>query len=528
LEPRALLSAANPVVAVVPLGNVYSGGVWSWSGAPGAIRPGDTVHAAVRINDHPENVYAFDLTIAYNTALLDLTNGTAGTDIARSTYLAGLGWAWTKNVNDAAGKAYISLYATNALAATPAPADLLSIDFRVPATAASGTSTLGVSGYIGRFVNGDPGWPESVDLTPLSGSVTLSGTRTWVGNGGDNYWSTGANWSGGVVPGTGDDLVFSGNNRKTPENTTTGRTYHGISLDNGFTISGVGVTLNAGGGTAIQNVASTNTVALPVTLASSGTVLVSSGRLNLDGLITNGGNQLTVDAAASTTARVGGKLTGAGKLLKRGGGSLELAASDNDYSGGTEVAAGTLVLRTIGSLPARGSLTIGAGASVVLGSGLNGTAATASLVAAAGQTAEVSDESAACAAGFSGSRSRLPGGADSVDAAYGAPGAARQAGPTGPLPMPVAVVEGLPSATAPGDARRGETAKPEANRRDGNGVSASPRAKCPTRAVPLAPAHVDQLASLWGLDPFGMPALRAGRNHALLVDVAEVVAGQWA
>ena len=37
----------------------------------------------------------------------------------------------------------------------------------------------------------------------------MPATRMWAGGGGDNNWTTAANWSGGVVPTTSDSVVIS-------------------------------------------------------------------------------------------------------------------------------------------------------------------------------------------------------------------------------------------------------------------------------------------------------------------------------
>ena len=53
----------------------------------------------------------------------------------------------------------------------------------------------------------------SADLLPFGGSSMLV-TRTWDGGGATNNWSDATNWSGDVVPGSGDDVVFDGTSAK--------------------------------------------------------------------------------------------------------------------------------------------------------------------------------------------------------------------------------------------------------------------------------------------------------------------------
>jgi autotransporter-associated beta strand protein len=232
-------------------------------------------------------------------------------------------------------------------------------------------------------------------------------------------------------------------------------------------------------------------------------------------LIVNGGNQLTVDAAASTTAHVGGKITGAGRLLKRGSGVLELAASNNDYSGGTEVAAGTLVVQAVGAIPAGSALQIDAGARLVLPKDLTQSAATASLTAAAGPMAEVSGEPAALAATIQAASSPLP--AAFLDCAAAPPPAAK----------PVSMASAQAIAQATGGPRRIETLRSLVNRRDGNILSSSPAAGSPAQDLLVAPAGVDRLAWLWGFEYLNAQDPPAGRNHTPRGDLAEVIPEGW-
>ena len=39
-------------------------------------------------------------------------------------------------------------------------------------------------------------------------TFNIIATRTWTGGGGDNLWTTGANWAGGIAPAAGDNLDF--------------------------------------------------------------------------------------------------------------------------------------------------------------------------------------------------------------------------------------------------------------------------------------------------------------------------------
>ena len=60
-------------------------------------------------------------------------------------------------------------------------------------------------------------------ITYTTTAVTLTDvpsttTKLWNGGGGDDNWTTAANWVGGVAPVANDDLVFGGSTRLTPTN----------------------------------------------------------------------------------------------------------------------------------------------------------------------------------------------------------------------------------------------------------------------------------------------------------------------
>jgi fibronectin-binding autotransporter adhesin len=73
-----------------------------------------------------------------------------------------------------------------------------------------------------------------------------------------------------------------------------------------------------------------------------------------------------IDVADSTTQQISSVIAGTQGLLKDGPGTLVLSGS-NTYSGGTYVAAGTLMVNDPDSLPEGSSLTVGADAFSVFG-----------------------------------------------------------------------------------------------------------------------------------------------------------------
>ena len=80
--------------------------------------------------------------------------------------------------------------------------------------------------------------------------VVHSSTRTWDGGGGDDYWETNINWDLDQLPTTGDNLVFAGSARLTPNNNyTAGTEFSSISFSSGagnFVVGGNAVALSGG------------------------------------------------------------------------------------------------------------------------------------------------------------------------------------------------------------------------------------------------------------------------------------------
>jgi autotransporter-associated beta strand protein len=161
--------------------------------------------------------------------------------------------------------------------------------------------------------------------------ITAVGSRTWTGLGADNNWTTAANWAGNVAPVAGDDLVFAGTNRPTPNNDYPANTPFGTITfaSGGFNLEGNPVLLNTDGG-GIDNATGDDTVSLDVALSTVAQAPPSST-----------GQTLTM--AAGTTLTLAGEVTGVGGLSKEGAGTLKWV-SDSNSSGGVAVNAGTLLL----------------------------------------------------------------------------------------------------------------------------------------------------------------------------------------
>lgn len=104
--------------------------------------------------------------------------------------------------------------------------------------------------------------------------------------------------------------------------------------------------------------ADTTTLGTPITLQSaSGTTFDTAKYTFAD----NGDSISQLDGAAGGTMTISGVVSGGGKLIKSGVGTLKLSA-DNTYSGGTEITAGTLELTDAGTLGTADTAVINSGA----------------------------------------------------------------------------------------------------------------------------------------------------------------------
>src|SRR4051812_6992058 len=113
--------------------------------------------------------------------------------------------------------------------------------------------------------------------------------QSWVGGGGDDNWSTGANWQSGIAPLADDVLTFDGSTRPNPFNDlTAGMLFDGLNFTGGagaFTLGGAAITLH--GDIVDDTPGVTQTINLPLALDAARTIRVSdgSGILNIGGVI---------------------------------------------------------------------------------------------------------------------------------------------------------------------------------------------------------------------------------------------------
>jgi len=153
-------------------------------------------------------------------------------------------------------------------------------------------------------------------------------TKTWNGST-DVNWSNAANWTGGL-PVTGDDVVLTGAGANRPTNLDITVSLNSLTIDAtataAFTITATGanaITLTGTGTSLTVNTAAANHVlSIPIAIPATMT---------------------TWDIGTNRTLTVGngtvGVISGAGRLIKIGAGTLSLRTA-NTYAGGTTITAG--------------------------------------------------------------------------------------------------------------------------------------------------------------------------------------------
>jgi hypothetical protein len=130
--------------------------------------PGGTVHAPVSI-DNAAGLQSVDLTISYDTNLLDLSDS----DVTLGALLSP-DWELVVNVTDASGLARISAFGLEPLGG--GGGTLLDLAFHVPWSVSTGVSVLGISGRLNE---------GRIGMSVSNGSISIGVTGT---SGGDTYY----------------------------------------------------------------------------------------------------------------------------------------------------------------------------------------------------------------------------------------------------------------------------------------------------------------------------------------------------
>jgi fibronectin-binding autotransporter adhesin len=213
------------------------------------------------------------------------------------------------------------------------------------------------------------------DGNDFSATVTNSPAgpfRVWDGGGGDDNWTTAANWVGDVVPQADEALRFAAGAARTantnnfPPNTT----FRTLLIEGGYTLGGNGLQLS---GDLKANISGSSTLNLPVRLLNDSD-FATLVELQGPGSLVVAGNLTIVDSTQLTLRRVDptgtiiGTLDIAGVLrdtnatsigvFVEGGGKTRFTTGTRNYDLSTEVTHG--ILDITGGIP--GDLKIGGGA----------------------------------------------------------------------------------------------------------------------------------------------------------------------
>ena len=191
---------------------------------------------------------------------------------------------------------------------------------------------------------------SSSAVIPLTVGVAA---EVWDGLGGDNNWSTGANWLTGYSPGVGDSVTFAGTTQLTP-NMESSYSVSSVTFSNNagsFSIgtSGNNLTITAGG--VVNNSTNAQDLNVPVYLTTAAQTLnAAAGNLTLDQNVDNGGNLLTVSDGGHNTT-LNGSITDSGGLTMAGSGILTLGGADS-YNGNTTIngGGGTITVTSSGGI----------------------------------------------------------------------------------------------------------------------------------------------------------------------------------
>jgi autotransporter-associated beta strand protein len=180
-------------------------------------------------------------------------------------------------------------------------------------------------------------------LTPAHAIV-----KFWDGSS-SGFWNVAANWTDGIVPVAGDDLVFPPGAVRlvVTNNFSPNRAFRQIVFQgSNYIVRALGAnTLILTNGISAQNPVGINTVDADVVLGAvqSIDVLNAPATLDINGDIAMGGFGLTLNN--SGTLFLSGAISGTASLLKTGSGTARMdGPGTNTYSGLTRVNAGTLQL----------------------------------------------------------------------------------------------------------------------------------------------------------------------------------------
>ncbi|HZO86058.1 MAG TPA: autotransporter-associated beta strand repeat-containing protein, partial [Verrucomicrobiae bacterium] len=208
-------------------------------------------------------------------------------------------------------------------------------------------------------------WTLAIPTLLAALSTAPAADRTWTGGGGNDFWSTPANW-GGTGPTAGDSLLFGGSVRTSPNNDFPGGTsFGGITFLNpagAFTLRGNGISL--GGNITDNQPLVPQVIQFPIALTLSPTIDVAAdGLLTLGGIVSGAGNGIAKSGAGQLTLSGANTFSGQVQIL---GGTLAVGSDGNlGHAPGSPTAARVRI--NTGALRATSTFTLNANRGIELG-----------------------------------------------------------------------------------------------------------------------------------------------------------------
>jgi fibronectin-binding autotransporter adhesin len=193
-------------------------------------------------------------------------------------------------------------------------------------------------------------------------------TTSWTGGGGDNFWSTAANWNNGIPtnvapPNATADVFFNG----TPPRLMPDIDMDWSILSVTFNAGTAAITnhstgnhlLTIGSGGITNNSSNVQTFTNNISIGDIQTWNAASGDLVFSGNTITDNVTLHIDGAHNTT--VSGTFTGNGGLVKDGTGTLLMSGNASGFTGSVTINAGTMQAGSVNGLPSNVSYSLSGG-----------------------------------------------------------------------------------------------------------------------------------------------------------------------
>lgn len=189
--------------------------------------------------------------------------------------------------------------------------------------------------------------------------------RTWNGGGGDDFWSTPANWGGSAVS-ANDSLRFGGSVRTSPNNDfPPGTVFNGITFLNpagAFTLRGNSIGL--AGNISDDQPLVPQTIQFPIALTLPPTINVAAdGSLTLSGIVSGSGAGITKTGAGQLTLGAANTFDGQVQIL----GGTVAASTDANLGAAPGSATARAIVIDNGALRGTASFTLNANRGIAVG-----------------------------------------------------------------------------------------------------------------------------------------------------------------